>query len=124
MTRPTVIVVDDEPLITSMLGMILDLSLDADVITLNSPVKVCELLQKQTASLLITDYLMPEFNGIQLVRTIREQGIMIPVVLLTGYCDEPELIANSERLKPFEVIVKPWDNEYLVKRINALLGRS
>jgi len=124
MTRPTVLVVDDEPLITNMLSMILDLGLDANVITTNSSVEAQKILLNQPISLLVTDYLMPEFNGLHLVRSIREQGLRLPVLLLTGYCDEPELAANNERLKPFEIIVKPWDNEHLIRRIKSLLGQG
>jgi len=107
-----------------MLSMILDLGLDAEIITTNSPVEARDLILNRPVSLLVTDYLMPEFNGLQLVRTIRERGFLLPVLLLTGYCDEPELAANNERLKPFEIIVKPWDNEHLIRRINFLLGKT
>jgi len=124
MSRPLVLIVDDEPLITSMLSMILDLSLDAEIVTSNSPSEARKILQQQTVSLLVTDYLMPELNGISLIRALREQGSMIPVILLTGYCDEPELASNTELLKPFEVIVKPWNNEKLVTRIEFLLNSN
>ena len=124
MSRPIVLIVDDEPLITSMLSMLLDLGVDAEVITTNSSLHAREILQQGRISLLITDYLMPEMNGLNLVRALREQGSSIPVLLLTGYCDEPELAANNERLKPFEVIVKPWNNEHLLQRIHDGLGNS
>ena len=124
MSRPTVLVVDDEPLITSMLSMILDISLDADVVTTNSSLQAREILQQARVSLLLTDYLMPELNGLSLIRSLRNQGSTIPVMLLTGYCDEPELAANTDNLKPFEVIVKPWDNEQLLRRINAWLVKT
>lgn len=121
MNRPTLLLVDDDPLITEMLTMVLELSLPVDVIATNSSLRAREILQQGHVSLLITDYLMPELNGIHLIRTLREQGIAIPVILLTGYCDEPELAANTEALKPFEVVVKPWSNELLLQRINACL---
>ena len=124
MSRPVVLVVDDEPLITSMLGMILELSLDAEVITTNSSLQAREILKEGRISLLVTDYLMPDLNGLNLVRALREQGSTIPVMLLTGYCDEPELATNNELLRPFEVIVKPWNNEKLVQRINAWLSKA
>jgi len=107
-----------------MLSMLLDLALNAEVITTNSSLHAREILQQDRVSLLITDYLMPEMNGLNLVRTLREQGSAIPVLLLTGYCDEPELAANNERLKPFEVIVKPWNNEHLIQRINDWLDNT
>ncbi len=122
MRQPIILIVDDEPIVTSMLGMILDLSLTAKVVTTNSSLQAREILQQGPVSLLITDYLMPGLNGLNLARSLREQGSTIPVLLLTGYCDEPELAANTEILKPFEVIVKPWNNEQLVQRINFWLS--
>lgn len=121
MSRPIVLVVDDEPLITSMLGMVLDLSLEVEVVATNSSLRAREILRQSPISLLVTDYLMPELNGLHLIRALREQGSTIPVLLLTGYCDEPELAANTEMLKPFEVMVKPWNNEQLIRRISAWL---
>jgi DNA-binding NtrC family response regulator len=123
MSRPIVLVVDDDPLVTGMLSMILDLSLDVEVIITNSSLQAREILQQGRISLLLTDYLMPDLNGLNLIRALRDHGSTIPVVVLTGYCDEPELAANTNILKPFEVIVKPWNNEQLVQRINALLAK-
>jgi|SRR5580658_5251590 CheY-like chemotaxis protein len=124
MSRPTVLVVDDEPLVTDMLSMILDLGLDAEVIVTNSSLKAREILQQGRISLLLTDYFMPDLNGLSLVRGLRDQGSVIPVILLTGYCDEPELATNTDILQPFEIIVKPWNNEHLLQRINSWLHKT
>jgi two-component system response regulator YesN len=124
MSRPTVLVVDDEPLVTDMVSMVLTLGLDAEVVTTNSSLRAREILEQGRISLLLTDYLMPELNGLSLIRSLRDQGSTIPVVLLTGYCDEPEFAANADMLKPFEVIVKPWNNEQLVQRIKAWLDKA
>ncbi|HUB67285.1 MAG TPA: response regulator [Candidatus Methylacidiphilales bacterium] len=124
MSRPTVLVVDDEPLVTDMLAMILDLGLNVEVIVTNSSLKAREILQEGRISLLLTDYFMPDLNGLSLVRGLREQGSTVPVILLTGYCDEPELATNTDVFQPFEIIVKPWNNEHLLQRINAQLRKS
>jgi len=64
---------------------------------------------------------MPELNGLDLIRFLRSQGSTIPVIVLTGYCDELELAANAEVLGPFEVVTKPWSNEHLLQRIKFWL---
>ncbi len=122
MQRPTVLLVDDDPIITGMLAMMLDLCLDVTVLATNSPLEAQELLKEDLVSLLLTDYLMPQMNGIALIRFLRQRGSAIPALLLTGYCDEPELASNTSHLKPFEVIVKPWNNEFLIDRIKANLS--
>jgi CheY-like chemotaxis protein len=123
MRQRTVLVVDDEPLVTQMLSMVFELSLDADVITTNSSLEAREILRRGEISLLLTDYLMPDLNGLKLIRSLRDQGSTIPVIVLTGYCDEPELAANAEVLGPFEIVVKPWSNEHLLQRINTWLDK-
>jgi len=122
--RPTILVVDDEPLVTQMLAILLELYLEMKVITTTSSLEARDILQQGNVSLLLTDYLMPDLNGINLIRALRDYGSTIPVIILTGYCDEPELAANMEVLGPFEVIVKPWSNEHLLQRIKALVQKS
>jgi CheY-like chemotaxis protein len=124
MSIPTLLVVDDELMVTQMLGMLLELSLAVHVVTTNSSLRAREILEEGNVSLLLTDYLMPELNGINLVRALRQQGSRIPVILLTGYCDEPELVAHAKALAPFEVFLKPWNNELLLKRIQCLLNET
>ena len=119
MSRPTILVVDDEPLVTQMLSILLELNLDMNVVTTNSSLEARDILRKGNIALLLTDYLMPDLNGINLIRALRDEGSRIPVIVLTGYCDEPELAANAPVLAPFEVIVKPWNNEHLLQRIHA-----
>ncbi len=121
MSRPTILVVDDEPLVTQMLSILLELHLEMNVVTTNSSLEALDILRQGGVSLLLTDYLMPDLNGINLIRALRDDGGTIPVIVLTGYCDEPELAANATVLNPFEVIVKPWSNEHLLQRINAWL---
>jgi CheY-like chemotaxis protein len=124
MNRPTVLVVDDEPLVTQMLSILLELNLEMNVVTTNSSLEARDILRQGNISLLLTDYLMPDLNGINLIRALRDEGSTIPVIVLTGYCDEPELAANAPALGPFEVIVKPWNNEHLLQRIDAWLQQA
>lgn len=121
MSRPIILVVDDEPLVTQMLSILLELHLEMKVVATNSSLEARDILRQGHISLLLTDYLMPDMNGINLIRALRDEGSTIPVIVLTGYCDEPELAANATVLGPFEVIVKPWSNEHLLQRINAWL---
>ncbi len=121
MDLPTILVVDDESMVTNMLCMWLELTLNARILTSNLPEEARDILQQEKVSLLITDYLMPKLNGINLIKGLRNQGNRIPVILLTGYCNEPELVAQSEKLAPFEIMVKPWSNENLLQRIQYWL---
>ncbi len=108
-------------MITQMLAMLLEISLDAEVLTTNEPLHARELLRERKISLLLTDHLMPQLNGINLIRELRREGNRVPVILLTGYCDEPELTTDAKSLAPFEIITKPWNNEFLLTQIHRAL---
>jgi DNA-binding response OmpR family regulator len=124
MSRQLILLLDDDPLITQMLGTVLELSLNVDVVATNSPLRAREILRHGHVSLLLTDYIMPEINGLDLVRALREEGNTIPVIVLTAFSDELEHIAKTERLDPFEVLIKPSSNEILTKRIKVHLDKT
>jgi CheY-like chemotaxis protein len=45
----------------------------------------------QSFDVIVTDVRMPKMNGYQLYYTLRTRGLTVPVVFLTGHCDEQEL---------------------------------
>lgn len=62
-----------------------DSSLDIDTTT--SPDKAIELVTNSGYDCLVTDYKMPEINGIELTKLIREKSD-IPIIMFTGWGDE------------------------------------
>lgn len=79
-------------------------------------------LESQKADLLITDIMMPETDGVALVKQLKKEQPDFPVIILTA------LEAIEDKKICFECgaddyIVKPVDFEELLLRINALLRR-
>jgi two-component system response regulator MprA len=124
MTPPSILVIDDDVIQTDMLGIVLELNFHAKITLLNESVGALDLLQREPFSLLITDYLMPELNGLQLVRQIRAKGMEIPILMLTGYHNDPELESRPTDLGTFVLMTKPWNNQELLKTIAHLLSRQ
>ena len=52
------------------------------------PLECLKLLQDIIPDLLITDYLMPEIDGIELIKRIKQKDIDIPIIMITGHGDE------------------------------------
>jgi CheY-like chemotaxis protein len=52
-------------------------------------------LAREKFDLLITDYLLPGTNGVEIIRLAREQGIVIPALLITNYPTEVLHISNK-----------------------------
>lgn len=52
-------------------------------------------LSRETFDLLITDYLLPGTNGVEIIRLARKQGIEIPALLITNYPTEVMHVSNK-----------------------------
>ncbi|HEY1407049.1 MAG TPA: ATP-binding protein [Spirochaetota bacterium] len=73
--------------------------------------------------IIITDEMMPEMNGSQMVRSLyeTEEGMEIPVIMLTAKSDDA-LRANMYKIGVREFISKPFDIEELMFRIDNIIS--
>ena len=55
-----------------------------------------EVLEKESPDLVVTDLVMPEMDGLELVRTMRNRYPTIPVILMTAYGDESTAVEALE----------------------------
>lgn len=92
-----VLVVDDDYLAAEMTAAVLDDAGYETVLTENA-VEAMEKLSEDTVySLIVSDMNMPLVNGIDFFLTLREQGVRIPFVLLSG--DDPaDILARAPQL--------------------------
>lgn len=82
-----------------------------------------ELLDKQHIDLILLDIMMPRVDGYEFVRTLREGGCSIPVLMVTAK------EASADKIMGFKAgtddyMVKPVDEQEMLLRIAALLRRS
>jgi DNA-binding NtrC family response regulator len=81
-----VVVVDDETQITDLLKTFLEcISRDLDILTFNDPEEARAHLLKKAPDVLITDFKMPKFDGIQLLKLMPPESTK---VLISGYVSE------------------------------------
>jgi two-component system response regulator AtoC len=67
----------------------------------------------KTIDIVLTDYAMPEMNGIELLKTIRETNTTLPVIIMTAYEDK-DLVVDAMKYHCNGFIDKPFDmNELL-----------
>ena len=111
----TILIVDDEEIITYSLSMHLSLSTDLNIITSNDPISALKLIEKNDIDLIISDYLMPNMNGIEFLMQVKKYKEDITMILLTGYADKENVIKAVNQVGVYYYIEKPWDNDNLIK---------
>ena len=72
---------------------------------------------------MISDYLMPEMDGITFLGHVRETRPEVPRIILTGYADKENAIKAINEVGLFQYIEKPWDNSDLLIIIRNGLER-
>ncbi len=118
----TILLVDDEETIRTSLAFNLKHS-GFQVVTAADGGAGLERLQKRDVDLVITDLMMANVGGLQLLGEIRKYDQDLPVIVLTGYGDLPSAI-ESLRQGANDYLLKPCEFGELVDRINHCLGEK
>ena len=109
----TLLIVDDDEMILTSLNAFLMLETDYDVESFSSVNEALGFAESNSFDLVISDYLMPEMDGITFLAKIKEIKPQAPRILLTGYADKENAIKGINEVGLFQYIEKPWDNEQL-----------
>ena len=110
----TIVLVDDEEMVLTSLRSILALETDYHVETFTSAGTALEFINSKDVDLVLSDYLMPEMDGITFLAKVREIKPEIPRIILTGYADKENAIKAINEVGLYQYIEKPWDNEDLM----------
>lgn len=73
--------------------------------------------KEETIDIVLTDYAMPEMNGIELLQKIRETHKTIPVIIMTAYADK-DLVMEAMHYRCSGFIEKPFDMDELLEIIH------
>ena len=109
----TIVIVDDEEMVLTSLESFLSLETEYQVDTFSSPTEALEFIRGHDVNLVISDYLMPEMDGISLLAKVREAKPDVTRIILTGYADKENAIKAINEVGLFQYVEKPWDNEDL-----------
>ena len=60
---------------------------------------------------------MPEINGFQFAKKVRDNGFTMPIIALTAYSKQ-DLIEDLDTTEIQDVVTKPFDFEYLLSIIH------
>ncbi len=120
-----ILIVDDEPMLTGIIGRLL-IKLGYQVRIINNPKVAKELIERGLISdyhLAIIDNIMPEITGEEIIRCLHEKGFKIPVVLTSGMVNE-EIIEKGNRLNVSAILEKPCSFSFLGKLVRKVLDEN
>ena len=112
--RPRLLILDDEELVTKSLRNLFLLQSDYEVVTYTSAREALLTANSLPIDLVISDYLMPEMDGIAFLSRLKEIQPQTVRVLLTGYADKENAIRAINTVGLYQYIEKPWDNDKLL----------
>ena len=119
MTEPIVHLIDDDEAVRTSVGFVLEMN-DLPARTYASALEFLEVAETLKDGCIVTDVRMPEMSGLELVRRLKERGVTLPVVVITGHGDVP-LAVEAMRAGVIDFIEKPFDDEVLLRSIRMAL---
>ena len=80
-------------------------------------------LPLENAGCIISDIRMPGVSGTDVLARLRDGGIDIPVIIMTGHGDVP-LAVEAMKLGAFDFLEKPFDDEVMLTSVRSALERT
>ncbi|MCY4464349.1 MAG: response regulator transcription factor [Chloroflexi bacterium] len=115
-----ILVVDDEPRMIGFIRMNLELE-SHQVFEARNGLEALDLIRTQLPDLVLLDVMMPELDGFETLRMLREFSD-IPVIMLTAKGEESDKVTGLE-LGADDYITKPFGTRELTSRIKAIFRR-
>ncbi len=116
-----ILVVDDEPRMIGFIRMNLELE-GYQVLEAHNGLEALEAIRTQLPDLVLLDVMMPELDGFETLRMLREFS-SIPVIMLTAKGEEDDKVYGLE-LGADDYITKPFGSRELSSRVRAVLRRA
>jgi len=117
-------VVDDEPMVTTALKAFLELETPYRVLCFDAPGAALETLERVPVQVVIADFMMPEMDGIEFLRRVRDCCPFATRILLTGYADKANAIRAINEVGLYYFLEKPWSNAQLELIVRNGVERS
>lgn len=114
-----ILIAEDDPISRKILQTIL--AKDGNEVTaVEDGLKALEALQKESPDMLITDWMMPDLDGLQLSRQVRALNLpsYVYIILLTALTEKQRIIEGLDAGAD-DYVTKPYDKTELLARVRA-----
>ena len=119
MSTSNVLVVDDDPVILELLATNVE-EFGFNCVKAEDGTDAVEKLEKETFSIVLTDMMMPNMDGMQLLQHIRANYPQIDVIVITGY-DHTFTYTDVIKAGASDFISKPFDSDELQAKLNRVV---
>jgi phosphoserine phosphatase RsbU/P len=119
--QPCVVLVDDDEIVLSALRTLLEIEGGFQVLEFTDSLRAIEELERMPVDIIISDYMMPGINGVEVLKKARSLQPEAMRILLTGFADKQNAIRALNEASIYQYLEKPWDNDqFLMVLQNAL----
>jgi len=119
--EPKAHIIDDDDALRDALGFLLS-SADVAYESYASPLAFIE-VAPDVRGCVLTDVRMPGMDGLQLVNRLREMGVHLPVIVMTGHGDVP-LAVEAMKAGVMDFFEKPFDDEQILEAVRRAMAQS
>jgi CheY-like chemotaxis protein len=119
---PTVLVVDDDPAMVESLAMLLE-DYGFCVLTAANGVRALEVFRERSPSVVVTDIMMPELDGIGVILQMRRECPDVKIIALSGggRVVKSDYLTAAEELGADAALEKGQGNQILIETLSKLL---
>jgi DNA-binding response OmpR family regulator len=118
--QSTILITDDDQGLRELVRISLE-NAGYTIMQAKNGIECLSLLRKQRPDMLILDVVMPEMDGLEVCRTIRDFS-NVPILMLTARTQREDVVTGLDHGAD-DYLIKPFDMEELQARIRALLRR-
>lgn len=116
-----ILVVDDEVSIVKLLQFNLEKS-GYEVVTAFDGMQALDMVKSEQPDFIILDLMLPKMDGMDVCKTLRQEKILTPILMLTAKDDELDKIIGLE-LGADDYLTKPFSPREVIARVKAILRR-
>ncbi len=116
-----ILVVDDDPPSVKMISFLLREE-GYEVISADNGQSALEIIERDTPDLVILDVMMPQLDGLEVCRRVRQKG-HVPIIFVSAKDEISDKVAGLQ-LGADDYLAKPWEAAELLARVKAVLRRA
>ncbi len=122
MTKPRLLIVDDVASLRDMLGIVFNKEGFEVRLASNFTEGLADAL-KSSPDAIICDIKMPDGNGLDLLRRVKEENARVPVIMITGHGSTADAV-EAMKAGAIDYVNKPFDNDELVLKVRRAIGEK